>query len=77
MEPQLVKEFTLSLSGVEVIYKFHTTLLEDLKVQLDSWSPTSQLGALFLPMVDFSLCLIFNLFQLITNRKVVFNRHFI
>merc|ERR1712137_545842 len=50
LEAQLNNEIVLSLSGVEVIYKFHVELLHDLDDKIKTWSPSSQLGALILPM---------------------------
>ena len=41
------KEFGASLSGVEVIYQFHTSLITDLEEMIKSWSTSTKLGELF------------------------------
>ena len=51
LDGPLASSFALCLSGVEVILAFHTTLLADLEVKINTWEPLSELGALFLPMV--------------------------
>ena len=47
----LVRELTLSLSGIEVILAFHSTTIDDIQQKVNSWNYFSCFGKIFEQMV--------------------------